>query len=157
MNLMPSRQISAAVLALMTTLTSQSSAKAEDWFIGNEAVINVKVQSDTDPIPTSFSLALAQSKKLQKAYPNASKWLVNIGWPSALTGVQFILKGNTASFQGASPEGWIRRFSFNGGSEQGIIEAARWCRRGAINDYANICGDVEKHVDSRRVRHLIFQ
>lgn len=119
-----------ALLAVLTIVTPSGGADAKGWVIGNDAVVNVKVGSDDDPIPASLPQALAQSIALQKAHPKASQWLVNIDWPSAPTGVQFILKGSTARFDGQTPEAWIERFSFDGGSEKGVIEAGRWCRRG---------------------------
>lgn len=132
-----------------------AAAYAGDWVIGTDAVVNVRASSDADPIAASIPLALDQSIKLQKAYPKATQWIVNVDWPSASTGVQFILKGNTASFEGTRPEAWIGRFSFNGGSEKGVVEAGKWCLRGAMRTYPAICQGVDKAVASRNIRHLI--
>ncbi len=60
-----------------------SPCHADDWVIGNEAVVNVKVSSDTNPIPTAFPVALEQTRKLWRAYPKATQWLINIEWPAA--------------------------------------------------------------------------
>lgn len=130
-------------------------ASARDWVFGTEAVVNVTVGSDIDPISASLPLALDQSKKLQKSHPKATQWIVNVDWPSARTGVQFILRGNSASFDGQTPNGWIGKFSFNGGSEKGVIEAGKWCQRGAARVYPAICQGVDRAVESRNVRHLI--
>ncbi|WP_173050628.1 hypothetical protein [Bosea sp. ANAM02] len=123
--------------------------------IGNEAVVNVKISSDTNPIPTAFPAAFEQAKKLWQAHPKATQWLINIEWPSAPTGVQFALRGKVVSFEKRTPSEWMGQFVFNGGSEKGVVEAGRLCRGGAAKDLPVICAEVEKAVDRRNVRHLV--
>lgn len=145
----------ACVILLALAPLPNAAAYVGDWVIGTDAVVNVRASSDAEPIAASIPLALDQSIKLQKAYPKVTQWIVNVDWPSASTGVQFILKGNTASFEGTRPEAWIGRFSFNGGSEKGVVEAGKWCLRGAMRTYPGICQGVDKAVASRNIRHLI--
>lgn len=141
-------------IALATCI---SPCHADDWVIGNEAVVNVKISSDTNPIPIAFPVALEQTRKLWRAYPKATQWLINIEWPAAPTGVQFALRGKVVSFEKRVPSEWIGQFAFNGGSEKGVVEAGRWCRVGASRDLAMICAEVEKAVDRRNVRHLVVR
>lgn len=137
--------------------TWTSPGHADDWVIGNEAVVNVKVSSDTSPIPSAFPAALQQTRKLWTTYPRATQWLVNIDWPAAPTGVQFALRGKPVSFDKQTPAEWIGQFAFNGGSEKGVVEAGRWCRGGASRDFPSICAEVEKAVDRRNVGHLVVR
>ncbi|CAH1691055.1 hypothetical protein BOSEA31B_20559 [Hyphomicrobiales bacterium] len=132
-----------------------SPGQADDWVIASEAVVNVKVSSDTSPIPSAFPAAFEQTRKLWQAHPKATQWLVNIDWPAAPTGVQFALRGKVVSFDKREPTEWMGQFVFNGGSEKGVVEAGRWCRGGAARDLPMICAEVEKAIDRRNVRHLV--
>lgn len=145
----------AAMMACVICTIAPASARAGDWVVGSNAVVNVSVQTESDPIPAAFKPAYEQSSKLQKAYPEATQWIVNVDWPSVSAGVQFIRRANTGSFEGMVPEVWISSFDFNGGSEKGVIEAARWCQRGAAKTYPGICQGVDRSVESRGIRHLI--
>lgn len=144
-------------LNLLTAIALVAAAPvlADDWVMGTDAVVNVKLTSNADPIAAAFEPALRQSQALQAKHANASQWLINVDWPAAPTGVQFILRVSPRSFRELTPRAWIAQFRFNGGSEAGVIEAGRWCRREASRDYPEICKGVDAAVESRNVKRLV--
>lgn len=70
-----------------------------------------------------------------------SAWLISWKWKGVLIGPQFRLGAGTDA---RSAEEWFDTAAYNGSSEAGLIELARWCRLGGSYHAAKICHAIKK-------------
>ena len=121
----------------------------------DEGHVVIRIDAGSGPEPITRLIRLTHSAVLWRVAhgPVVKSWLINWLWDGILFGPQFVQKGVlTHPLDKMTSEAWLANMTYNSSSENGLIELARWCRRGGASQVVNICS----HVRSSAIERMVW-